>query len=419
MTGRPPFPDLHDVAVITQVLFNQARPERPSGVWCPENVWELVQKCWDQDRLKRPTATYVHNYLAGLTETDTSLDDDDSDDPRYPGWLSEVLKPLEEFIDEPIDPREYYHDLEAIGEGESGMVFVARVTETGNIHKLKLPPLIKAHDAYNQVRGLRTLVAIKSVEIVPEGMTKIEDLRNELQLLEGLSTHLNVLRMDALYVDLVEDSLWIRMELMEMSLADVVELVDDDAGLAVLAPLQQNVIARFAGDVLDALCFLQSHRIAHRDLRSDNLLLNSEGVLKLASFEYAIKLPIESSLAFDPVGVFYWQVRSGAYDALKVDVCSLGATVWEVAQLRPPFADLQSDDPGLSITRLPPLDEPHLYSADFSEFLRLCCESPSLRPSPNELVKNPFVEGSCGRSEIQRLVKQCLAIEQERGSGDL
>ncbi|KAF9264479.1 kinase-like protein [Marasmius fiardii PR-910] len=325
---------------------------------------------------------------------------------RYPGWLSEVLKPLEEFIDESIEPRDYYFDLQEIAEGESGSVFAARVTETGNIHKLKLPPLIKAQNADNQMRGAATVVAIKCVQIVPTGSTKLEDLRGELTLLKGLS-HPNILTMDALYVDLVEDSLWIRMELMERSLADVVELVD--AGLM----LQERMIARFTSDIVEALQFLQSHRIAHRDLRSDNLLLNAEGILKLTDFSYALKLPKETPMAFDPVGVLYWQapeVRTGPYDALKIDVWSLGATVWEMAQAKPPFADAEDEE--FISNRWPPLDKPDLYSPAFHDFLRLCSEPASSRPSPNELLKNPFVKNSCGRPVIHQLLQQCMSIEQ-------
>lgn len=37
-----------------------------------------------------------------------------------------------------------------------------------------------------------------------------------------------------------------------------------------------------SSQVLNALAFLQENRIAHRDVRSDNLLLNSHGILKLS-----------------------------------------------------------------------------------------------------------------------------------------
>jgi len=49
--------------------------------------------------------------------------------------------------------------------------------------------------------------------------------------------------MDGLYVDLAEDSLWIKMELMERSLADIVALVEE--GISI----QEKLIARFASDV--------------------------------------------------------------------------------------------------------------------------------------------------------------------------
>ncbi|KAL0572982.1 hypothetical protein V5O48_008973 [Marasmius crinis-equi] len=69
ITGRPPFSDLFDGAVIAQVILHCARPERPTGVWCPDNIWKLVEKCWDTNRLKRPTARYIHTYLSGSIET--------------------------------------------------------------------------------------------------------------------------------------------------------------------------------------------------------------------------------------------------------------------------------------------------------------------------------------------------------------
>ncbi len=160
---------------------------------------------------------------------------------RYPGWLSEVVRPLEEFIDEPVDPREVYLDLQEIAEGESGSVYTATLADDKS-HRLKLPPLIKAQDNDNAQNGIKTLVAIKSVAILPSGSEKLADLERELKLLKGLM-HPNVLGLDALYVDLQEDSLWIRMELMERSLADVIGLVTE--GLM----LQERMMARFASDV--------------------------------------------------------------------------------------------------------------------------------------------------------------------------
>jgi p21-activated kinase 1 len=51
--------------------------------------------------------------------------------------------------------------------------------------------------------------------------------------------------MEAMYVDLQEDALWIRMELMERSLADVVALVEEGH----LERIDEKIVARFACDV--------------------------------------------------------------------------------------------------------------------------------------------------------------------------
>ncbi|KAK7441843.1 hypothetical protein VKT23_016504 [Stygiomarasmius scandens] len=323
---------------------------------------------------------------------------------RYRGWLSEVVKPLEQFIDEAIDPREYYLDLQEIAEGESGSVFAARISPDADLGKLGLPPMVKAQDIENQESGQTSLVAIKSVAILPSGSAKLDDLKKELALLKGLA-HPNVLGLDALYVDLVEDSLWIRMELMERSLADVVGLVDQ--GLV----LQERTIARFTSDILEALQYLRDSNIAHRDVRSDNLLLNSDGVLKLTDFSNAVRVSTSSPICTDNVGVLYWQapeVRSGSYNPLKVDVWSVGATVWEMAEAEPPFASTTSEP----ADRWPALKRPQLYSPAFRDFLRLCSEPAASRPDPLELLKNGFVSNTCGRAVIVQLLQQCMAIEK-------
>jgi serine/threonine protein kinase len=65
--------------------------------------------------------------------------------------------------------------------------------------------------------------------------------------------------------------------------------------------------------VLAALSYLQKLGIAHRDIRSDNLLVNQEGVVKLADFSSAAKVPRAAPVRFDTVGVLYWQVRCCRY----------------------------------------------------------------------------------------------------------
>jgi len=145
---------------------------------------------------------------------------------RLPSWIAEAVAPLSEFIVHE-DPQEYFGDLQEIAEGESGSVYAARVICP--LEELGLP-VSKTH------------VAIKAIALQPSISPKLQDLRHEMELMRGVQ-HEHVLRMDAFYVNLVDDSVWIRMELMERSLADVVGLVNE--GLS----LQERMIGRFTSDV--------------------------------------------------------------------------------------------------------------------------------------------------------------------------
>ncbi|KAM5537386.1 hypothetical protein V8D89_008905 [Ganoderma adspersum] len=310
--------------------------------------------------------------------------------PRYPGWLSSVVAPLKTFINDQLDPRDLYTDLREIAEGESGSVFAARVLPT----------------AYSPEKEPNSYVAIKNIAILPSGSPKIIDLERELTLLKGLS-HRNVLTMDSLYVDLVEDSLWIRMELMERSVADAIALVEEGIDL------NEKIMAQVARDALDALVYLQSKGIAHRDVRSDNLLVNREGVIKLADFSNAIQVSPSNPSCSDPAGVIYWQapeVRSGPYNALKVDVWSLGATIWELAETEPPFSEIT--DPRQLGTELPSLSQPEIYSRSLHDFLDLCSNPSSSRPDPHDLLTTPFISNPSGRQAIVNLLVKCREIEE-------
>ena len=82
-----------------------------------------------------------------------------------------------------------------------------------------------------------TFVAIKQVALAPGGSPKLTSLAKELELLKKVR-HENVLTMETLYVDIAEDALWIRMELMDRSLADVLNLVEYGVSMSE-APIAQ------------------------------------------------------------------------------------------------------------------------------------------------------------------------------------
>lgn len=80
------------------------------------------------------------------------------------------------------------------------------------------------------------------------------------------------------------------------------------------------------------------------------------------------------------------EMRSGSYNSLKVDVWSLGATAWEMAECIPPFMDMDISDPRRLPKQWPPLSEKNRWSSDFEEFLGLCSRPERERPGPMDLI---------------------------------
>jgi hypothetical protein len=235
-------------------------------------------------------ATDLEN-LIGVSASSLSLPLTEQDGPvlvttpRYPSWLAAGVLPLAEFIDDSSDPRALFTDLQEIAQGESGSVYSACAaptvasqfrssTPTSTVSEIS-PEGDEADDGFAQSK--QGLVAIKCVPLLRGRTEKLADLRRELELARALR-HANVLRMERLYVDVAEESLWIGMELMDRSLADVLAVVGEEVGSALVAleaqeggddgddgsstgpgggaevvEISERMVARFVRDVSDAL----------------------------------------------------------------------------------------------------------------------------------------------------------------------
>jgi serine/threonine-protein kinase CLA4 len=191
-------------------------PERPSIV---------VDTLTTSDPSPSPLSSAPNSRSPSPTSSAAPSRSPSPSSPRYSGWVSEVLAPLKPFIDAKSDPQELFADLQEIAEGESGSVYAARVVAPSSADP--------------------TSVAIKQVALVFEGSPKLESLAKELELTKKVY-HENILTMNMLYVDVVDDSLWIRMELMDRSLADVLNLAENGVIMT------EVHIAQVACDVRDS-----------------------------------------------------------------------------------------------------------------------------------------------------------------------
>ena len=70
--------------------------------------------------------------------------------------------------------------------------------------------------------------------------------------------------------------------------------------------LPENVCAYILRQVLSGLDFLHSKGIIHRDLKSDNILYNHKGEIKLADFGFATQMTKNKVGSNEQVGTAHW-----------------------------------------------------------------------------------------------------------------
>jgi hypothetical protein len=160
--------------------------------------------------------------------------------------------------------------------------------------------------------------------------TKVETLENEIAMMHTCS-HPNIVKYIGCYTQ--QDTLWIVMEFMNGG-----KLTD----LLYVTKFTEPQIASICKECLKALKYLHDiHRI-HRDIKSDNVLLSSNGEVKLADFGFCAELSTGEKRK-SVVGTPYWMapevIRGIDYD-IKVDIWSTGIMALELADGEPPLMEL-------------------------------------------------------------------------------
>ncbi|KAF9087109.1 p21 protein (Cdc42 Rac)-activated kinase [Mortierella sp. GBA35] len=293
----------------------------------------------------------------------------------------------------PQDAHQLYEEIVKIAEGESGFLFSATETSTGQ------------------------LVAIKMV--AKTVTAKMKTIRNELELMKS-SHHDNIVA----FVDchLTPSELWMVMERMDISLADVIAINPykgqrhPDQGL-----LQECHMARVAKDILEAISYLHEQNRIHRDIRSDNILLDSQGRVKLADFGHSVQLTREQPRRNSVVGTPYWmapEVIQGWNYGTRVDVWSLGIVMREMLEGEPPYLQ----EPPLRAMfliasgALPQIKHQGLASKRCQSFVEVCTSGEGEeRASARELLSHPFLGLACESSVMAQLLTRTYELEAALG----
>ena len=157
----------------------------------------------------------------------------------------------------------------------------------------------------------------------------LQNLKNELAM-QRLCNHKNLVGLRDCF--LWDNRLWIAMELMDAGC--LTEILGRDIDF------KEKYIAYVCVNILQALSYLHRNNKLHRDIKSDNVLINSKGEIKLGDFGFAIGLTKEHDRRKSVVGTPFWMapelIRGAEYNG-SVDIWSLGITCLEMADGEPPY----------------------------------------------------------------------------------
>lgn len=210
---------------------------------------------------------------------------------------------------------EDFECLSIIEEGTYGVVYKGRDRQTSEIVALKWLKLEKEHEGF-PITALREINALHRCAPHP----------HIVQIKEIVTGNSSTEQNDEFCVS----SVLIVMEYVEHDLRSLMERMQQPFALSEIKTLLKQL--------LEALDFLHSQWLVHRDIKASNLLLSNSGMLKVADFGLARKIPFESTLlsqSLTPMVVTLWyrapEILLGAqfYD-WAVDMWSAGCMMAEL-----------------------------------------------------------------------------------------
>ncbi|XP_069740472.1 serine/threonine-protein kinase 3/4 isoform X4 [Narcine bancroftii] len=279
-------------------------------------------------------------------------------------------------------PEEVFDVLEKLGEGSYGSVFKAIHKESGQV------------------------VAIKQVPVESD----LQEIIKEISIMQQCDSP-HVVKYYGSYFK--NTDLWIVMEYCGAgSVSDLIRIRNKT--------LTEDEIATILQSTLKGLEYLHFMRKIHRDIKAGNILLNNEGHAKLADFGVAGQLTDTMAKRNTVIGTPFWMapevIQEMGYNCVA-DIWSLGISAIEMAEGKPPYADIHPMRAIFMIPTNPPptFRKPELWSDEFTDFVKKCLvKNPEKRAAATELLQHPFIKSAKPVSILRDLITDMMEIKLKR-----
>ena len=277
--------------------------------------------------------------------------------------------------------------LSKLGEGAYSVVLKVRRNYDNNIYALKKVKLLKLSDKEknNALNEVRILASVKSSFVISYKEA---------------------------FFDEKESCLGIVMEYADKG--DLYQKITEYKKTAML--FEETDIWRILIQLIKGLKSLHDLKILHRDLKSANVFLFSDGSVKLGDLN--VSKVAKKGLGYTQTGTPYYaspEVWKDQPYNNKSDIWSLGCVLYEMITLHPPFRAENMEGLFNKVIKGKYKNIPNRFSNDLSEIVRLLIQvDPDKRPSCDELLKNniimkriEFFKSFCGDdvNEDQALLK--------------
>ncbi|XP_077204524.1 TRAF2 and NCK-interacting protein kinase isoform X3 [Paroedura picta] len=298
------------------------------------------------------------------------------------------------------DPAGIFELVELVGNGTYGQVYKGRHVKTGQ------------------------LAAIKVMDVTGD---EEEEIKQEINMLKKYSHHRNIATYYGAFIKKnppgMDDQLWLVMEF--CGAGSVTDLIKNTKGNT----LKEEWIAYICREILRGLSHLHQHKVIHRDIKGQNVLLTENAEVKLVDFGVSAQLDRTVGRRNTFIGTPYWMAPEviacdenpdATYD-FKSDLWSLGITAIEMAEGAPPLCDMH---PMRALFLIPRNPAPRLkskkWSKKFQSFIESCLvKNHGQRPTTEQLMKHPFIRDQPNERQVRIQLKDHIdRTKKKRGEKD-